>query len=97
MNIELISLIAGLMSSLLFVSSSIPMLVKVCRTKDMHSYSYLNILLVNIGNLIYWLYILSLPPGPVWILHLFYTLSSGLLLVMYMRLRSGKKVGNYCW
>jgi hypothetical protein len=73
------------------------MLVKVCKTRDMHSYSYLNILLINVGNLIYWLYIISLPPGPIWMLHLFYTLSSALLLVMYWRLKSGKKVGHYCW
>jgi hypothetical protein len=68
------------------------MLQKAYKTKDLHSYSSLNIVLVNLGNLIYWLYIVELPFGPVWILHTFYTISSALLLILYCRL-----YWNYCF
>ncbi len=92
MNIESISLIAGLISSFIFVSSNFPMLWKAYQTKDMHSYSWINILLANAGNLIYWLYIVSLPLGPIWVLHTFYTVTSILMLTMYLRFCSGKGV-----
>ena len=78
-----LSLIAGIVSSFIFGSSHIPMLLKAYRTKDLHSYSALNLILVNAGNLLYWLYVVTLPPGPIWILHTFYTISSGIVLVMY--------------
>lgn len=83
MDMELVALIAGILSSVMFVSSHVPMLLKAYQTRDLHSYSFLNIVLINIGNLIYWLYIMQLPFGPIWLLHTFYTLSSGLLLVLY--------------
>ncbi len=93
MNTEFISLTAGLISSFIFVSSNFPMLWKIFQTRDMDSYSWPNILLVNAGNLIHWLYIFSLPPGPIWALHTFYTVSSILMLAMYLRFRHGK----YAW
>jgi hypothetical protein len=90
MNTEQISLIAGLVSSFIFISSNFPMLWKAYKTKDMHSYSWLNIFLANAGNLIYWLYIISLPLGPVWLLHIFYTITSILMLTMYLHFRREK-------
>jgi len=86
---ESLSLIAGTISSIIFASSHIPMLLKAYRTKDLHSYSAVNLILVNAGNLLYSLYVVTLPPGPIWALHIFYTLSSGVLLVMYWR-QAGK-------
>lgn len=83
MDTELVSLTAGVISSVMFAGSHIPMLLKAYKTKDLHSYSSLNIILVNIGNLIYWPYIMQLPFGPIWLLHAFYTLSSALLLILY--------------
>jgi hypothetical protein len=101
MNSEQFSLIAGAVSSLMFVSSQVPMLWKAYKTRDLSSYSYLNIILVNVGNLIYWFYVVSLPPGPIWLLHTFYTLSSGLLLILYWRWHPGKcaryRVGRRIW
>jgi hypothetical protein len=82
---ESIALIAGMISSFIFASSNIPMLVKAYQTKDLHSYSVLNLILVNVGNLLYWLYVVTLPPGPIWVLHTFYTIASGILLAMYWR------------
>lgn len=84
-----LALIAGTISSIIFASSHIPMLLKAYRTKDLHSYSAFNLILVNAGNLLYSFYVITLPLGPIWILHAFYTLSSGLLLVMYWR-QAGK-------
>jgi hypothetical protein len=89
MNTEQISFIAGLISSFIFVSGNFPMLWRAYKTEEMRSYSRLNIFLANIGNLVYWLYVVSLPPGPIWVLHTFYTVSSMLMLVMYFRFRSG--------
>jgi hypothetical protein len=40
--------------------------------------------LSNAGNLIYWLYLFTLPMGPVWFLHGFNTLVAGLMLVGYL-------------
>jgi hypothetical protein len=91
MSLEYLAFIAGLISSLIFVGSNVPMLLKAYRTRDMRSYSWLNIILINAGNLIYWLYIVSLPPGPVWVLHTFYTIASGLMLTLCLRLRSCNK------
>jgi hypothetical protein len=89
MNTEQISFIAGLISSFIFVSGNFPMLWRAYKTEEMRSYSRLNIFLANIGNLVYWLYVVSLPPGPIWVLHTFYTVSSMSMLVMYFRFRSG--------
>jgi hypothetical protein len=90
MTTESMSLIAGLISSFIFVSSHFPMLWKAYKTEDMRSYSWLNIFLANVGNLIYWLYIISLPLGPIWLLHTFYTVTSILMLAMYLRFRRSR-------
>ena len=60
------------------------MLVKAWRTKDLRSYSLGQIVLYNIGNLLYWLYVISLPVGPIWLMHGFYTVAMGLMLIWYV-------------
>ena len=47
MNTEILAYLAGTISSFIFMSSNVPMLWKVFKTKDMHSYSILNLVLVN--------------------------------------------------
>lgn len=91
MNTETISLIAGMISSFIFVSSNFPMLWKAYKTKDLHSYSWSNIFLANAGNLVHWLYIVSLPFGPIWLLHTFYTVTSIFMLTMYLRFYRGRR------
>jgi uncharacterized protein with PQ loop repeat len=76
---------AGAVSTVIFAMSTLPMLVKAGRTKDLGSYSPGNIVLSNIGNLIHSVYVFSLPAGPVWVLHTFYLISTGLMLVWYVR------------
>ena len=50
-------------STLLFVVSYLPMLVKAFRTRDLESYSLGNLVLANVGNAVHSIYVFSLPPG----------------------------------
>jgi uncharacterized protein with PQ loop repeat len=84
MQIENIQVIAGAISSAMFILGTLPMLLKAWRTKDMHSYSFSNIALSNLGNAVHWLYILSLPVGPIWFLHGFHTVATLLMLIWYV-------------
>ena len=77
--------LAGSVSTVIFIASTLPMLVKAGRTKDLASYSLGNILLANIGNLTYAVYVFSLPLGPVWALHGFHLGATGLMLFWYVR------------
>ncbi|WP_226924397.1 hypothetical protein [Georgenia satyanarayanai] len=79
--------IAGSVSTTLFVVSYLPMLVKAARTKDLRSYSPGNLVVANVGNLVHTVYVASLPPGPLWLLHGFYLASSALMLVWWWRFR----------
>ena len=77
--------IAGAVSTSMFVLSNFPMLLKAVKTKDLRSYSFTHILFSNIGNLIHWLYVASLPFGPIWFLHGFFTVTTALMLILYLR------------
>jgi hypothetical protein len=78
-------IVASAVSSAIFMSSMLPMLLKAFRTRDVHSYSLSHILLNILGNLIHSLYIFSLPPGPIWVLHAFYLASSLAMLYAWLR------------
>src|SRR5262249_61328103 len=39
----------------------------------------------NLGNAVHAVYVYSLPPGPIWLLHTFYLVSSALMLGWYLR------------
>jgi len=84
-GIEFLQLAAGTLSSVIFAASNLPMLTKVVKTKNLASYSLSQLALANLGNLIYWLYVVSLPFGPVWFLQGFYTITTGLMLLLYLR------------
>jgi hypothetical protein len=77
--------LAGAISTAIFVTSTLPMLVKAARTKDLSSYSVGNILLSNVGNLINTIYVVHLPFGPVWALHAFHLVTTGMMLFWYVR------------
>ena len=85
MDMQTVQIVAGSISSLLFITSNVPMLLKVFKTKNMHSYSLGHILLNNVGNILYWIYISSFPLGPIWVMHTFYTLTTALMLLWYLR------------
>jgi uncharacterized protein with PQ loop repeat len=77
--------IAGTISTTIFVLSTLPMLLKAFQTKDLTSYSLGNILLANVGNVVHSVYVFSLPLGPIWLLHSFYLVTTGLMLYWYLR------------
>jgi hypothetical protein len=89
MDIHTLQVFAGFTSTVMFMSSNLPMLLKAHKTKNLKSYSLAHIALSNVGNLIYWLYIAGLPFGPVWILQAFFTISTGLMLFWYLRYEKG--------
>ena len=72
--------IAGALSSMVFMISGIPALTKAWRTKEMHSYSRTSLIIATVGNALHWLYIISLPLGPIYMLHGFATVSTALML-----------------
>jgi uncharacterized protein with PQ loop repeat len=76
-----------MISTSLFVISVLPMLVKAWRTKDLSSYSLGNIATSNAANLVYAVYVFSLPLGPIWLLHSFYLVASAVMLFWYLRYR----------
>jgi uncharacterized protein with PQ loop repeat len=78
-------LIAGTISTTIFALSTLPMLRKAFKTKDLQSYSLGQILLANVGNLVHSVYVFHLPAGPIWALHSFYLLTTALMLVWYLR------------
>jgi hypothetical protein len=82
-----LSVLAGSVSTAVFVASALPMLVKAARTKDLGSYSVGNLVLANLGNLVHAVYVFSLPAGPIWALHSFYLMSSFAMLVMWLNYR----------
>jgi uncharacterized protein with PQ loop repeat len=98
MNIDL-PFIAGTISTIIFAISTLPMLIKAYRTKDLGSYSIGNIVLANGGNVVHSLYVFSLPMGPIWFLHGFYLVTTGMMLFWYLRYegaprRAVRFVGN---
>lgn len=77
--------VAGVVSTVVFAASMMPMLAKAARTKDLGSYSLGHISLTNAGNLVHSVYVFSLPPGPIWALHAFYVVTTATMLVWYVR------------
>lgn len=82
--------LAGTISTTIFVGSYLPMLVKAVRTKDLGSYSLGQIVLSNVGNVVHAVYVLHLPAGPVWMLHGFYLVATALMLIWYLRYSGGR-------
>ena len=87
-----VPVVAGMISTVLFAISTLPMLHKAARTRDLRSYSGGNIAMSNVGNAVHSVYVFSLPVGPIWILHCFYIVAAGLMLLWY--LRYGRRAGN---
>jgi len=80
-----VAVVAGGISTMIFASSTLPMLLKAYQTKDLSSYSLVYIALNNLGNLIYSIYVFSLPFGPIWFLHTFYLVTTAMMLYWYLR------------
>jgi uncharacterized protein with PQ loop repeat len=89
MDIQTLQVFAGFTSTAIFVTSNLPMLYKAFKTKDLKSYSFGHIALSNLGNFLYWLYVASLPFGPIWFLHGFFTIATAIMLFWYLRYEKG--------
>jgi hypothetical protein len=76
---------AGAVATVIFAASTLPMIAKARRTRDLASYSLGNIGLATAGNLVQTCYVLSLPPGPIWALHAYQLVTTGLMLGWYLR------------
>jgi succinate dehydrogenase/fumarate reductase cytochrome b subunit len=94
MSVEYLQLIAGSVSSLIFITGTLNMVVKAWLTKDMESYSISALVLNNLGNLIYWIYVVSLPLGPIYLIHGFYTVTTIFLLVWALLYRHRPETAN---
>ncbi|MBF4767647.1 hypothetical protein ISU10_07700 [Nocardioides agariphilus] len=79
------AVLAGSMSTAIFVGSALPMLAKAARTRDLDSYSRGQLVLANLGNAVNSVYVFSLPVGPIWFLHLFNLACTLLMLVWHLR------------
>jgi len=66
-------------ATVIFALSALPMRLKAAQTKNLASYSLGNIVLSNVGIVIYAVYVFDLPMGPVWALHSFYLVTTGLM------------------
>ena len=82
-----LALFAGSAAAAIFMISQLPMLVKAFRTKNLASYSFANIGLANLGNVLYAFYVVQVPIGPAWAVHGFNVATSGLMLFWYLRYR----------
>jgi uncharacterized protein with PQ loop repeat len=80
-----LAVLAGSASTVLFAVSTLPMLIKAARTKELNSYSRGNLVLANVGNAVHSIYVFQLPAGPIWALHSFYIVASGLMLFWHLR------------
>ena len=73
------------MSTAIFVTSALPMLVKAARTRDLDSYSRGQLMLANVGNAINSVYVFSLRLGPIWFLHAFNLACTLLMMAWHLR------------
>ena len=79
--------IAGLVAGVFFVVAQGPMLIKALRTKDLKSYSPAFLVIAAVGNILYWPYILTLPFGAAFFIHIFMSLSTWLMLFFWWKWR----------
>jgi hypothetical protein len=79
--------LAGSLATMVFAGATLPMLYKAFRSRDLSSYSTGNLVLANVGNSLYSVYVFHLAPGPLWALHAFNVTSTGLMLYWSRRYR----------
>ncbi len=84
-----VPLVAGTIATVVFAVSNLPMLRKALRTRDVSSYSLPSMIMINGANVVYSLYVFTLPFGPIWGLHTFYVVSCAIMLVLCLRQRAG--------
>jgi uncharacterized protein with PQ loop repeat len=86
--------LAGSLSTVIFMASYLPMLVKAFRTRDLSSYSIGNLVLIDVGNAMHSVYVYSLPAGPIWVLHSVYLAAGALMTIWYLRFTHSTSEGR---
>ncbi len=76
-------MVAGTVSTVLFAMANLPMVIKALRSRDLRSYSASALVLGNAGNVVHTVYVLSLPFGPIWVLHGFYLVTMAIMLILF--------------
>jgi hypothetical protein len=79
--------LAGMVSTVVSPAASCRCFTKALRTSELSSCSLGNIALANVGDAVHSVYVVHLPPGPIWFLHTLYVVSSALMLYWYLRCR----------
>ena len=59
-----VAVLAGSVSTVLFAVSTLPMLIKAGRTKELNSYSRGNLVLANVGNAVHSIYVAAAAGRP---------------------------------
>jgi uncharacterized protein with PQ loop repeat len=83
-----IQILAGSAATAMFALSNVPMVRRALVTRDLQSYSLVNLVLINAANLVYSAYVFALPAGPIWLLHCIYLVTAGVMLALRLRFRS---------
>ena len=78
-------LIAGTISTSIYMMSNLPMLRKAMKTRSLKSYSFSTLVLCNVADAVHWVYIAHLPFGPIWFLHGFTSVSTALMFLWYLK------------
>lgn len=89
-----VGLAAGILATTVFIASTLPMLLKAAATRDLRSYSGASLAMVNVGNLAQAVYVVTLPVGPLWLLHGFHLVTSALMLRWWLQGRSQHPLGK---
>ncbi|MGB3828223.1 MAG: hypothetical protein WA962_05550 [Ornithinimicrobium sp.] len=77
--------VAGTIATAVFAGSTAPMVWRAARTRDMTSYSRPSLALTNVANAIHTVYVLSLPLGPVYVLHSVHVVVAFFMLCWHVR------------
>jgi hypothetical protein len=78
-------LIAGTISTSIYMMSNLPMLRRAMKTRNLKSYSFSTLVLCNVADAVHWVYVAHLPFGPIWFLHGFTSVSTALMFVWYLK------------
>ena len=79
------AVLAGLVSTVVFAASTVPMVLRAWRTQDLRSYSRGHLVMTNLGNAVHTVYVLSLPAGPLWLMHAFHVVVTATMLGWHLR------------
>ena len=77
-----LQVLVGYLCTSIFMLSRVPMLLKAIHTRDLRSYSPAHLLMSTCANLLFWIYVVGLPIGPVWILQIFFTITDVTMLAL---------------